>query len=67
MSGADPGIFVRGGGPTFRKFLTSQKKKKKKKKKKEETKQGLDRSFPSAEVWLKSTCQKIIYIQIYFR
>ena len=29
-SGADPGILVRGGGPTSRKSLTSKKKKKKK-------------------------------------
>ena len=60
------------GGSNFPKILTSKKKKKKKKKKKNQRNEKTGfrlffPSFPSAEVWLKSTFQKIIYIQIYFR
>ena len=62
ITGADPGIFVR-GGPTFGKFW--QAKKKKKKKEEEERKRGGgEEVFPFAGVWFKSTFQTIIYIQI---
>ena len=59
--------FSSGGGvQLFENFW--QAKKKKKKKRGEKTGFRLFfHSFPSAEVWLKSTFQKIIYIQIYFR
>ena len=72
-TGADPGIFVR-GGPTFRNFWQAKKKKKKKKKKKEEGRKrkkwrvvvcGV--SFVSTDVWFESTFQTINYIQVYFR
>ena len=66
-SGADPGIFIRGGGPTFPKILTSKKKKKKKNREEEERKtEGCSGSL-SADIWYKSIFQTIIYIQVYFR
>ena len=62
------------GGSNLPKILKSKKKKKKKKEgrrrekeRKQEKTEGCGCSFPSAEVWFKSTFKKIIYIQVYFR
>ena len=57
-TGADPGIFVR-GGPTFGKFWQEKKRG-------GGEKTGGGVSFPFAGVWFKSTFQTIIYIQIIF-
>ena len=74
--GADPGIFVRGGGSNFPKILTSKKKNNNNKRgrgKRLENGGGWGGGgscggyFHSAEVWFKSTFQTIIYIQVYFR
>ena len=46
LTGADPGIFVRGSN--FRKILKSKKKKKKKKERKQKKKRIYGGSFPSA-------------------
>ena len=60
-AGAAPGIFVGGGGgvSNFAKVFDNLAKKK--------PTEGLGSSFLSAEVWYKSTSQKIIHIQVYFR
>ena len=63
LSGADPGIFVRGGGSNFQKNWRAKKKKEERKLKKTE---GCGGSFPSAaKVWFESTFQTIIYIKVY--
>ena len=69
QTGADPGIFVR-GGPTFRKLRQAKKKKKKEKKKEEGRKpkkktEGCGGSSPSADVI--DFPDNYLYIQAFFR
>ena len=65
-TGADPGIFVRGGVQLSENFDNKKKRGGGEDRKREVVMHG---SFPSAEVYMefKLTFQTIIYIQVYFR
>ena len=59
ITGAGPGIFVRG-------VKLSENFDKQKKKEERKRKVVVVQYFPTAEVWFKLTIQTIIYIQVYF-